>query len=96
MPHVSVPDVQQTGDAPDDGHENTHEHDRIEEVQPEIVPQPDDEAVEIESGEFSNQGGAKQPTGGRANIKKNRERKGAGAEFTDQPHKPATGFLLLA
>ncbi|VFQ91846.1 unnamed protein product [Cuscuta campestris] len=55
MSHVFVPDVQQTGDAPDDGHENTHEHDRIEEVQPEIVPQPDDEAVETESGEFSNQ-----------------------------------------
>ncbi|VFQ90197.1 unnamed protein product [Cuscuta campestris] len=61
MSHVSVPDVQQTGDAPDDGHENTHEHDRIEEVQPEIVPQPDDEAVEIESGESSNQGEQNSP-----------------------------------
>ncbi|VFQ69856.1 unnamed protein product, partial [Cuscuta campestris] len=61
MSHVFVPDVQQTGDAPDDGHENTHEHDRIEEVQPEIVPQPDDEAVETESGESSNQGEQNSP-----------------------------------
>lgn len=62
MPHVSASDDQLTGDAPEDGHEIAHEHDHIEEVQPDVVvPQPDDEAVDVQHGESSNQGEKSSP-----------------------------------
>uniref|UniRef100_A0A3Q7IYG7 Uncharacterized protein n=1 Tax=Solanum lycopersicum TaxID=4081 RepID=A0A3Q7IYG7_SOLLC len=55
-------DDQLTGDAPEDGHEIAHEHDHIEEVQPDVVvPQPDDEAVDVQHGESSNQGEKSSP-----------------------------------
>uniref|UniRef100_A0A3Q7IYR6 Retrovirus-related Pol polyprotein from transposon TNT 1-94-like beta-barrel domain-containing protein n=1 Tax=Solanum lycopersicum TaxID=4081 RepID=A0A3Q7IYR6_SOLLC len=61
--HLKVcSDDQLTGDAPEDGHEIAHEHDHIEEVQPDvIVPQPDDEAVDVQHGESSNQGEKSSP-----------------------------------
>uniref|UniRef100_A0A3Q7GYL8 Retrovirus-related Pol polyprotein from transposon TNT 1-94-like beta-barrel domain-containing protein n=1 Tax=Solanum lycopersicum TaxID=4081 RepID=A0A3Q7GYL8_SOLLC len=61
--HLKVcSDDQLTGDAPEDGHEIAHEHDHIEEVQPDVVvPQPDDEAVDVQHGESSNQGEKSSP-----------------------------------